>query len=148
MIWKVFRLYFPLYLLPCIVLLIEQFSTPLGIDLSVVPVQYGYVVNTLFFIGCLNLFAIVMNEFFSRSDHVKYFGDKRKYSFVWTWIMLVPGLVAFHHASYGDALTQVAIFIILEVLRRRHNELWEQDEKNRIIQKAKDAKAERVEIDQ
>lgn len=148
MTWKVFRVYFVLYLLPCLVMLTEQFGKQFGVNLESVPHQYGYVVTTLYIFGCLYLLGICGNDFFSRTEHVRYFGDKRKYSFVWTWILAAPALVAFHHANYGAAFIQGVVFLILEILRRRHNTFWDQDEKDRIIQQAKDAKAERVEIDQ
>lgn len=148
MIWKVFRVYFVLYLIPCMVMLTEQFSTQLGIDLTVVPVQYGYVVTALYIIGGLYLLGVCGSDFFSRSEHVALFGNKRKYSFVWTWILAVPAVVYFHKFELVACAVQFAVFLILEILRRRHNKLWDEDEKARIIQKAKDAKAERVEIDQ
>lgn len=147
MIWKVFRFYFFLYLVPCFVILGEQFGPSYGIDLKNVPEQYGYVVTALYIAGCLYLFGVCGNDFFTRSEHVMIFGDK-KYSFIWTWILFVPVATSFHLASYGSALIQGVVFLILEILRRRHNKFWDMDEQDRVIQKAKDSKAERVEIDQ
>lgn len=148
MTWKVFRVYFLLYLLPCLVMLAEQFGKQFGISLESVPPQYGYVVTGLYIMGCMYLFGICGSDFFSRTEHVRFFGDKRKYLFIWTWILVVPAVFAFHHANYGTAFIQGVQFLILEILRRRHNTFWDMDEKERIIQKAKDSKAERVEIDQ
>lgn len=148
MIWKVFRVYFFLYLVPCFFTLTEQFGPAYGIDVKTMPVQYSYVITGLFVAGCLYLLGVCGNDFFSRTEHAQIFGDKRKYSFVWTWILFVPAVTSFHHALYVAAGLHGIMFLILEILRRRHNKFWDYDEKERIIQKAKDAKAERVEIDQ
>lgn len=148
MIWKVFRFYFFLYFVPSTVILLEMIGPHFGIHLETYPKQYGVLVNTLYVFGTLYCIVIIANEFFSRSEHVQYFGDKRKYSFIWTWYLAVPVVIAFHMGNYGAALIQSLIFIILEALRRKHNRMWDEDENARIIQKARDAKAERVEIDQ
>lgn len=148
MIWQVFRVYFFLYLIPCAVMMVELCGQYFGISMENVPPQYSWISTGLYAAGCFYAFICTGNELFSRTEHVQYFGDRCKYSFVWTWILFVPAVISFHQGLFGQAFIQGVVFVVLECLRRRHNNYWEYDERQRVIQKAKDAKAPSVEIDQ
>lgn len=144
MTWKVLRFWFLLVLVPV------SYNTYLALQKLIglqdfLPHQYEVLIRIMCVISLLFSIICFFNEFFDKNEHERFFG-KKKYSFIWTYIAVIPIALLFHSGQVGTSLVCLVVMFMYEILRRKHNRfcnVWAYEE---ITKKARESKAERVEL--
>lgn len=145
MTFSVFRFYFFMFFIPTTMLLLEKLAPVLGYPFNL-PKQYVTLIGLLYLASIVWTFISFLNGCWNKKEHLNMFGTE-KYNFIWTWYIMAPGVVAFHQDNMVIFLGQLTMFLILEYTRNKHNKYSQEYKDAVLILRAKETKAERVEIE-